>query len=37
MPFFFEIRIYKLKTEGKFSIGVTVGKMNTVKKVTEVI
>jgi hypothetical protein len=36
-PFFFEIRIYKLKSEDKFSIGVTVGKTHVVKKVTGVI
>ncbi len=36
-PFFFEIRIYKLKNEGMFTIGVTVGKTHVVKKVTGVI
>ena len=36
-PFYFEIRIYKLKSEEKFSIGITVGKTHVVKKVTGVI
>jgi len=36
-PFYFEIRIYKLKSEEKFSIGVTVGKTHVVKKVEGVI
>jgi hypothetical protein len=36
-PFYFEIRIYKLKSEGMFTIGVTVGKTHVVKKVTGVI
>jgi hypothetical protein len=36
-PFYFEIRIYKLKTEGMFTIGVTVGKTHIVKKVEGVI
>ena len=36
-PFYFEIRIYKLKTEGMFSIGVTVGKTHVVKRVEKVI
>jgi len=36
-PFFFEIRIYKLKSEEMYSIGVTVGKTHVVKKVTGVI
>ena len=36
-PFYFEIRIYKLKSEGMFSIGVTVGKTHVVKKVTGII
>ena len=36
-PFYFEIRIYKLKSEGMFTIGVTVGKTHIVKKVEGVI
>ena len=36
-PFYFEIRIYKLKSEGMFTIGITVGKTHVVKKVTGVI
>jgi hypothetical protein len=36
-PFYFEIRIYKLKSEGMFTIGVTVGKTHVTKKVTGVI
>lgn len=36
-PFYFEIRIYKLKSEEMFSIGVTVGKTHVVKKVKGVI
>ena len=36
-PFFFEIRIYKLKSEEMYTIGVTVGKTHVVKKVTGVI
>jgi len=35
--FYFEIRLYKFSDDKEFTIGVTVGKMNTVKKVTGVI
>jgi len=35
--FYFEIRLYKFSEDKEYTIGITVGKMNTVKKVKEVI
>jgi hypothetical protein len=35
--FYFEIRLYKFSEDKEFTIGITVGKMNTVKKVEGVI
>ena len=35
--FYFEIRLYKLPKDKEFTIGITVGKINIVKKVAEVI
>jgi len=35
--FYFEIRLYKFSEDKEFTIGITVGKMNTVKRVEGVI
>jgi len=35
--FYFEIRLYKFSEDKEFTIGITVGKMNTIKKVEGVI
>jgi len=35
--FYFEIRLYKFSEDKEFTIGITVGKMNTTKKVEGMI
>ena len=35
--FYFEIRLYKFPKDKEFTMGITVGKINIVKKVAEVI
>ena len=35
--FYFEIRLYKFPKDKEFTIGITVGKINVVKKVAQVI
>jgi len=35
--FYFEIRLYKFPKDKEFTMGITVGKINIVKKVTKVI
>ena len=35
--FYFEIRLYKLPKDKEFTIGITIGKINIVKKVAQVI